>query len=125
MEEKRVMEVKVADVVLYTDEVSVEHKALVTAVWGDGLGRLVMPRRKPNPNPQRSDDTYLYETDEHGTILSDYKEEGMHWPSLNLVYVSDDPNKTDQYGRQIERGATSVVHQRNQAAHGRFWRFID
>ena len=42
-------------------------------------------------------------------------------PSVNLVYVSDDENKTDQYGRQIER-STSVVHEANQYAHGMFWR---
>lgn len=43
-------------------------------------------------------------------------------PSLNLTYVSDDPNANDQYGRQLERGATSVVHESNQAAHGFYWK---
>lgn len=42
-------------------------------------------------------------------------------PSVNLVYVSNDETKTDQYGRQIERN-TSVVHESNQYAHGMFWR---
>lgn len=42
--------------------------------------------------------------------------------SLNLVYVSDDSAKTDQYGRQICRDATSVVHESSQPAHGRKWR---
>jgi len=27
---------------------------------------------------------------------------------VNIVYVSDDENKQDQYGRQLERGATSI-----------------
>lgn len=42
-------------------------------------------------------------------------------PSLNVVYVSDDSTKTDQYGRQLER-ATSVPHESNQSAHGYKWR---
>lgn len=42
-------------------------------------------------------------------------------PSLNLVYVSADETKTDQYGRQIER-KTSIVHESRQGAHGNFWR---
>ncbi len=41
-------------------------------------------------------------------------------PSVNLVFVSDDETKTDQYGRQIERN-TSVVHKSNQYAHGMYW----
>lgn len=44
-------------------------------------------------------------------------------PSVNLVYVSDDETKSDQYGRQIER-KTSVVHKTNQYAHGMFWDLI-
>lgn len=41
--------------------------------------------------------------------------------SLNLVYVSDNEAETDQYGRQIARD-TSVVAEKHQSAHGRFWR---
>lgn len=44
-------------------------------------------------------------------------------PSVNVVYVSDDENTTDQYGRQIAR-KTSVVHESNQYAHGMFWREV-
>lgn len=44
-------------------------------------------------------------------------------PSINVVFVSDDETKTDQYGRQVER-FTSVVHQSNQAAHGMYWREV-
>jgi hypothetical protein len=42
-------------------------------------------------------------------------------PSLNLVFVSDKDSEVDQYGRQIKR-ETSVVAEKNQAAHGRFWK---
>ena len=43
---------------------------------------------------------------------------------LNLVYVSSDQNKQDQYGRQIER-ATSVNHKDYMRVHGSYWRFVD
>ena len=42
--------------------------------------------------------------------------------SLNLVFVSNDPNAMDQYGRQLAERPTSVVHESVQAAHGRKWR---
>lgn len=48
---------------------------------------------------------------------------GPSWPSVNVVLVSDDETKTDQYGRQVER-FTSVVHQSNQSAHGMYWREV-
>lgn len=41
-------------------------------------------------------------------------------PSLNLVYISTDEKESDSYGRQIKR-ETSVVHESNQSAHGRYW----
>lgn len=44
-------------------------------------------------------------------------------PSINVVYVTGDSAKTDQYGWQIER-ETSVSHEEQQAAHGRFWRVL-
>jgi hypothetical protein len=44
-------------------------------------------------------------------------------PSINVVWVTPEEGKRDQYGQQIER-QTSVVHERNQAAHGRYWRFL-
>lgn len=39
----------------------------------------------------------------------------------NLVFVSDDPSRTDSYGQQIER-STSVPHQSGQPAHGNYWK---
>lgn len=41
--------------------------------------------------------------------------------SVNLVYIVDDVNMTDSCGVQIAR-ATSVVHQPQQSAHGRYWK---
>lgn len=43
---------------------------------------------------------------------------------VNLVIVSDDEAKTDQYGRQIER-FTSVVHRSAQSAPGMYWQRPD
>lgn len=44
-------------------------------------------------------------------------------PSLNLVIVSRDENKTDTYGRQIQR-ETSVVHLSHQSAQARCWKRV-
>lgn len=41
--------------------------------------------------------------------------------SVNVVYVSGDEGETDQYGRQIKRD-TSVPHEGDQAAPGRYWK---
>lgn len=42
--------------------------------------------------------------------------------ALNVVYVSDDKDATDQYGRQLAQRACSVVHEDSTPAHGRFWK---
>lgn len=44
---------------------------------------------------------------------------------VNLVFVSDDENKTDTYGRQIDRSATSCNHQSQHQAPGNYWRYPD
>lgn len=41
-------------------------------------------------------------------------------PGCNVVFVVDSEDKTDGYGRQIER-ATSVVHKSVMPAPGNFW----
>lgn len=41
-------------------------------------------------------------------------------PCINLVFVSGDTSKADQYGRQIER-ETSVVHYGDSTAPGQCW----
>ncbi len=46
-----------------------------------------------------------------------------NWGScLNVVYTSGDTNRTDSYGRQIER-ATSVPHISDSGVHGMNWRW--
>lgn len=42
-------------------------------------------------------------------------------PSLNVLFVSDDAERNDSYGRQMER-ATSTPHRSHQAAPGNFWK---
>jgi len=42
-------------------------------------------------------------------------------PGLNVVYVSDDDNRADTFGRQIER-ETSIIHESAQPAHGMYWK---
>jgi hypothetical protein len=43
---------------------------------------------------------------------------------VNLLWVSDDTDKKDQYGRQIERNS-SVPHVSMAGAHGYYFRFRD
>ncbi len=73
-------EQKVGDHVIYVDERSVEHHALVTTSWGPTC--------------------------------------------VNLVFVSDDDLRTDNYGRQVERRSSSV-HKSRQEAHGNYWKLPD
>jgi len=43
---------------------------------------------------------------------------------INLIIVSRDDKKTDEYGRQIER-YTSMSHKNTMKVHGFYWRFPD
>ena len=43
---------------------------------------------------------------------------------LNVLFVSEDVTKKDNYGRQIER-ASSVSHVSQTTAWGRYWRWPD
>jgi hypothetical protein len=43
---------------------------------------------------------------------------------LNLVFVSGDESRHDQYGRQIER-LTSIAHKSTMHVHGFYWRWPD
>lgn len=43
----------------------------------------------------------------HALITADWYK--GNFGAVNLIYVHDDPNRTDQYGQQIER-PTSVAH---------------
>jgi hypothetical protein len=43
---------------------------------------------------------------------------------INIVFVSGDTERTDSFGRQIER-QTSLSHVSNSPVHGQYWRFED
>lgn len=42
----------------------------------------------------------------------------------NLVFVSDNESRHDDYGRQIER-VTSIAHKSSWYVHGNYWRWPD
>lgn len=71
---------RVGDVVIFCDSSSVDHNALITAVWTPTC--------------------------------------------VNVVHISSDESKKDQYGRQIER-PTSVQRMADWTAHGNYFRFPD
>lgn len=85
--------VKVGDSIVFVDSHGVDHDALVTAVHGEAR------------------EIQMYGSNEK-----------IWWePCINLVFVSTDENKTDPYGRQLERH-TSVGHQSTSTAHGMFYK---
>lgn len=90
--------VGVGDSVIFVDAHGVERPALLTAVHG------VTPEIAKN----------------YPEYYKDFDFEAQK-PSVNLIIISDDENKRDPYGRQIERHS-SVVHQVNQFAHGNYWK---
>lgn len=93
--------------IVYVDPRGVSHAALVTAWWGVAEAQTVGGGTETFGSPP----PHAY-TSEAGE------------PGCNLLFVSSEADKTDPYGRQIER-ATSVVHRSKQPAHGGFWRWPD
>ena len=46
----------------------------------------------------------------------------VHGPQcINPVYVDDDTNQTDNYGRKLNKQYTSCSHGNQVQAHGNFW----
>lgn len=97
--------VEVGSVVAYADPRGKLHNAIVTAVWGEFRNR----------DGQDVDYIYVYET-------NGVKDVQGQAPVINVVYVSDDADANDQYGRQLAQRATSVNHQHNSTAHGNWWK---
>lgn len=71
--------------------------------------------------------------DEHGVIHDGLVtnqwgpsevEDGKAGPCINVLFVSEDETKRDQYGTQIER-LSSTSHKLSTSAPGRFWYFPD
>lgn len=89
-----IRQAKANEHVVFTDSRGVERSALLTIVHGESS---MVPAR-------------------NGQGEQEYH------PSVNLVFVTGDPSKTDPYGLQIER-ESSVVHRNDQGAHGNFWDF--
>ena len=66
--------------------------------------------------------------DEHGqdcdALVTEWWGGTDPYGCLNLLHVSQDGNRRDQYGRQIER-PSSVSHAQVMRVHGRYWRRPD
>ena len=86
--------------VTFIDSRRVEHPALITAIWGEPEGEAIP------------------------AVPEVGQEAGVRWPCINLVFVTHDESRTDQYGRQIDR-PTSIVHQSDNSAAGNCYRFPD
>lgn len=104
---------RVRDVVVYHDGSGKEHNALLKAVW--------------DQSQSVTDDEGNLVTDEKGVYVTKpmfASDDLTELPCVNLVYVSGDPDRQDNCGRQTQI-ETSVVHkdQGQGAVHGNYWRF--
>ncbi len=88
---------KAGDPVIFTDEQRVDHHALVTTVHLAG-----------------------------GHDFSSHEKAYGQPPCINLLYVTCDERKVDQYGQQIERKSSVTWRNPSQrVAGGYFYRFSD
>jgi hypothetical protein len=92
-------------------------------------------QQKPEPRHPQVRDHIVYHDENgkaHDALVTAYwgnptTEDGapnQYIGCLNLVFVSDDAERRDQYGRQIER-LTSISHKSTQHTHGFYWRWPD
>lgn len=102
----REVTLKVGDNVIWYDRYGRPRPALVQCIHGDATMKYYPYGFK---NPAFPD----WET----------KSGFVGCPSINVVLISDNPDKEDSYGRQIEH-ETSVPHREDQRAHGYFWDFV-
>lgn len=95
-------EIKNGSVVTYLDEYGREHNALVTECWSAKPWDDEKPLKYINDSPE------------------------SNWPPcINIVYVTSDPNRKDQYGRQtVHESSVSHVSQQspNMPHSGRCWK---
>jgi len=59
---------------------------------------------------------------EHEALITAIHGDPASKPCVNLLYVSKQTGKQDQYGQQIER-PSSVVHIKDNTAGGYCWKF--
>jgi hypothetical protein len=92
-------------------------------------GRLFMNEQQPSFAFYKGIKRELF-PGQHVVFADEYRKERdaivTAWHGLsciNVVFVSGDEQKTDSYGRQLER-QTSVSHM-SQNAYGNFWRWPD
>lgn len=94
---------EVGDAVVFVDEHSRSHNALITAVHGE-IAQLQI----------REDGHH------HVDIIDGAGPTYWRMPCVNLLFTSADESKQDPYGRQIER-ESSVVHKTDSTANGNYW----
>ena len=98
--EKLEKQLEIGESVIFYDEYAKPHEALVTNIWGE-RELVVMENDK-----------------EIQQNLG--KKRRTNEPGCNLLFVSSDEKKEDDYGRQIER-QSSCIHVSGQAAPGYAW----
>lgn len=102
----------IGQTIIYVDPRGVRHPALVKCWWAQW----------PTDTTPAADRARF--PDLPDAVADHHKELHKGEPGCNLVFVSADPERNDNCGRQTEI-ATSVVHRGNQVAHGNFWCWPD
>lgn len=112
---------EIGDRVIFADSSGVDQNGLVVAIHdrvsNDGVWSTDIPSY--HDAPDRNEDKDAYED-----FISEPYRQYEEGPCINLVFVSDDPNRQDSNGRQIER-ASSVSHISDNCVHGYNWRWPD
>lgn len=116
---------EIGDRVIFHDPEGNPHNALVNcihdAVDDNGVWTQDMPHCSERPDvPWRSEEDEEWRDEVGYDRVREY-EDG---PLVNLVILSDDEERTDSYGRQIER-PTSISHASDNKSHGNYWRWPD
>ena len=120
MSDPRTLEI--GESIIYHDETGVPHDALVICIHDNvdenGVWTTEMPSHEDTPDFKTPEFEAFMEESEYDSYRN---YDGG--PMINVVIASPDPERTDAYGRQIER-PSSVPH-RSAAVHGRYWRWPD
>jgi hypothetical protein len=100
MERAALKRLEVGQFVRYCSEDRHWYDALITAVHGE---------------------PYMARITQDGATHLDGEVDTAMYPCVNLSFVSGDENAQDQYGRQMVRDKTSIMHYGQYAASGFFW----
>lgn len=113
----------VGDHVIYVDSTAHHRHALVTAIHGCRSieDRVEQEKKFQASEMVQADKAGYYTPEVLARRLEAAQTAPLLMPSINVVVVASEEDKTDPYGRQLDTRFTSVPHREQQAAHGYYW----